>query len=69
MTTELYIKYFCSIKLYCLGRFNEKLFVFIYCFIFTALGQDTSTPVSTLWKYRGDKGSSGERGLAVCCGQ
>ena len=69
MTTELYIKYFCSIKLYCLGRFNEKLFVLKYCFIFTALGHDTSTPVSTGGKYRIDKGSSGDRGLTVCCGQ
>jgi hypothetical protein len=31
MTTELFIKYFCSIKL-CLWRFDEKLFVFKYCY-------------------------------------
>jgi hypothetical protein len=37
MTTELFIKYFCSIKLCCLWRFDEKLFVFKYCFIFIVL--------------------------------
>jgi hypothetical protein len=31
------------------------------------LGLDTSTPVSTGGKHRGDKGSSGGRGLTVCC--
>ena len=46
MTTELFIKYFCSIKLCCLWRFDEKLFVFKYCFIFIVLGLDTSTHCS-----------------------
>ena len=32
MTTELFIKYFCSIKLCCFWRFDDKLFVFKYCF-------------------------------------
>ena len=69
MTTELFIKYFCSIKLCCLWRFDEKLFVFKYCFILIVLGQDTSTPVSTGGKHRCDKGSNGGRGLSVCCRQ
>jgi hypothetical protein len=43
MTTELFIKYFCSIKLCCLWRFDENLFVFKYCFILIVLGQHTST--------------------------
>ena len=46
MTTELFIKYFCSIKLCCLWRFDEKLFVFKYCFIFIVLVLDTSTHCS-----------------------
>ena len=68
ITTEIFIKYFCSIKLYCLRRFDEKLFVLKYCFIFIVLGQDTSTPGSKGEKDRGDKGSIGGRGLTVCCG-
>jgi hypothetical protein len=40
-----------------------------YCFIFIVLGQYTSTPVSMGGTHRGDKGSSGGRGLAVCCEQ
>jgi hypothetical protein len=43
MTTELFIKYFCSIKLRCLWRFDEILFVSKYCVIFIVLGYDTST--------------------------
>jgi hypothetical protein len=69
MTTELLRKYFCSIKLCCLWRFDEKLFVFKYCFILIVLGQDTSTQGSMEGKHRGDKGSSGGRGLTVCCEQ
>ena len=69
MTTELFIKYFYSIKLCCLLRFDEKLFVFKYCFIFIALGPDTPTPVSKVGTHRCDKGSTGDRGLTVCCGQ
>ena len=69
MTIELFIIYFCSIKLCCLLRFDEKLFVFKYCFIFIVLGQDTSTPGSIGGKHRGDKGSSGGRSLSVCCEQ
>jgi hypothetical protein len=37
--------------------------------IFIVLGPDTSTPGSRDGKHRGDKGSSGGRGLTVCCGQ
>ena len=48
-------------------KVDEKLFVFKYCIIFIVLGLDTSTPVSTGGKHRGDKGSSGRRGLTVCC--
>ena len=66
MTTELFIKYFCSIKFCCLRRFDEKLFVFKYCFIFIVLGHDTSTPVSTGGKDRCDKGSIGGRGHTIC---
>ena len=69
MTTELFIKYFCSIKLCCLWRFDKKLFVFKYCFIFIVLGLDTSTPGSMDGKHRCDKGSSGGRGLTDCCEQ
>ena len=69
MTTELFIKYFYSIKLCCLLRFDEKLFVFKYCFIFIVLGHDTSTPGSMEGKGRCDKGSSGGRSLIVCCEQ
>ena len=69
MTAELFIKYFCSIQLCCLLRFDEKLFVFKYCFIFIVLGNDTSTQGSTGGKHGCDKGSSGSRGLSVCCGQ
>jgi len=43
--------------------------VFKYCFIFIVLGLDISTPVSREGKDRCDKGSSGGRGLTVCCGQ
>jgi hypothetical protein len=49
--------------------FDEKLFVFKYCFILIVLGQDTSTHCSIDGKHRGDKGSIGGRGLTVCCGQ
>jgi hypothetical protein len=49
------------------ARFDEKLFVFKYCFIFIVLGQDTSTPGSKDGTHRGDKGSIGGRGLTVCC--
>jgi len=49
--------------------FTEKLFVFRYCFIFIVLGHDTSTPVSNEERHIYDKGSSGGRGLTVCCGQ
>ena len=69
MTTELLIMYFCSIKLCCLWRFDVKLFVFKYGFILIVLGQDTSTPGSGGGKHRGDKGSSGGRGLTVCSGR
>jgi hypothetical protein len=62
-TTELFIKYFCSITLCCLWRFDEKLFVFKYCFIFIVLGHDTSTHGSRGGKDRCHKGSSGGRGL------
>ena len=65
----MFIKYFCSIKLCCLLIFDEKLFVFKYCFIFIVLGLDTSTPVGKGGKHRGDKGSSGGRGLTVYCEQ
>jgi hypothetical protein len=61
MTTELFIKYFCSIKLCCLWRFDEKLFVLEYCFIFIVLGPNTSTPGSKIWIHRCDKGSPGGR--------
>jgi hypothetical protein len=43
MTTELFIKYFCSLKLCCLWRFDEKLFVFEYCVMIIVLG----TPLHT----------------------
>ena len=42
--------------------------MFKYCFIFIVLGPDTSTPGSKVGTDRGDKGSSGGRGLTVCCG-
>ena len=69
MTTELFLKYFCSIKLCCLWRFDEKLFLFQYCFILIVLEQYISTLGSRVWKQRYDKGSSGGRVLTVCCGQ
>ena len=45
----------------CLVRFDEKLFVFKYCFIFIVLGQDTSTQGSREGKDRCDKGSNRDR--------
>ena len=69
MTTELFIKYFGSIKLCYLRRFDEKLFVLKHCFIFIVLGHDTSTPVSKVGTDRCNKYSTGGRGLTVCCGQ
>jgi hypothetical protein len=62
-------KIFCSIELCCSWRFDEKLFVFKYCFIFIVLGLDTSTPVSKEGTHRCHKGSTGSRGLSVCRGQ
>ena len=53
----------------CLRRFDEKLFVFRYCFIFIVLVHDTSTQGSREGKERCDKGSNRDRGLTVCCGQ
>ena len=50
-------------------KLDEKLFVFKYCFIFIVLGLDTSTPVRTDRKHRGDKGSIGCRSHTVCCEQ
>ena len=53
MTTELFIKYFCNIKLFVCEDlmtkcvlFTEKLFVFKYFVIFIVLGLDTSTHCS-----------------------
>ena len=66
MTPELFIKYFCSIKLCCLWRFDEKLFVFKYCFIFIVLGHDTSTHGSIAEQSICDKVSIGGRGPTVC---
>ena len=76
MTTELFINYFCNLRCVvcedlmtkCL-LFTEKLFVFKYCFIFIVLGPDTSTPGSMGGRDKGDKGSSGGRGLTVYCEQ
>ena len=48
---------------------DEKLFVFKYCFIFIALGLDTSTLCRREGKRRCDQGSTGGRDLTVCCGQ
>jgi hypothetical protein len=69
MTTELLIKYFCSIKLCCLWTFDEQLFLLKYCFIFTVLGPDTSTLVSKVGLHRCHKDPPGGRGLTFCCGQ
>ena len=68
MTTELFIKYFCSVKLCCLWKFDEKLFVFKYCFIFIVLGYDTSTLGSRKGNLKFDRDSTGGRGFTVCCG-
>ena len=62
-------KIFCRIGLCCSWKFDEKLFVFKYCFIFIVLGLDTSTPVSKEGTHRCHKGSTGSRGLSVCRGQ
>ena len=43
--------------------------MFKNCFILIVLGQDTSTQGSMEGKDRCDKGSSGVRGLTVCCEQ
>jgi hypothetical protein len=69
MTTELFIKYLCSIRLCCLRRFDQKLFVFKYCFRFITLGPDISTPVSNVGTHICDKGSIRDRGFTVSCGQ
>jgi hypothetical protein len=51
------------------SNLHKKLFVFKHCFIFIVLGSDTSTPGSREGKDRCDKGSTGGRGLTVCCEQ
>ena len=76
MTTELFIKYFCNIKLCCLWRFDDnisvihlKCLVLKYCFIFIVLGPDTSTLGSIEWPQRCDSGVTGGRSLSIRSGQ
>ena len=76
MTTELFIHYFCNIKLCCLWTFDDQMSVIdweIICvtnwFIFIVLGKDTSTPGSMEGLQRCDKGVIEGRGLAVPSGR
>ena len=76
MITEMFIEYFCNIKLCCLFRFNdkcllftEKLFVLKHRFIFIALGYDTSSHSSREGQNTGSRPFVKVRSLPICSGQ
>ena len=67
MTTEFTIKYFLEYRLVLLVNLMTKCLLFTEK-LFVVLGHDTSTQGSTEGPQRFDTGSTGGRGLTVCCG-
>ena len=73
MTTELFIKYYCNIKLCCCEDLMTKYvlstlkrLVLKYYFIFIVLGLDTSSRCSLAGSQRGSGTSDKCRSLTVC---